>query len=94
MIELTIGRDGIAEVRFDAPGEKVNLLNEEALARLDEVLGRLETGCRDRSIRAVVVVRNEIPRSPWRANARSIAAMICASAASLFVTNRTRGNPV
>jgi len=55
VIELTIGRDGIAEVRFDAPGEKVNLLNEEALARLDEVLGRLETGCRDRSIRAVVV---------------------------------------
>ncbi|HKY31162.1 MAG TPA: 3-hydroxyacyl-CoA dehydrogenase NAD-binding domain-containing protein [Candidatus Polarisedimenticolia bacterium] len=42
MIDLSIGPDGIAELRFDTPGEKVNILTEASLARLSGLLGELE----------------------------------------------------
>ena len=55
MIDLVIGADGIARVRFDDPDEKVNLLTEAALARLEEILDRLESGGRERTLRGVVL---------------------------------------
>lgn len=55
MIDLIIGADGIARVCFNDPDEKVNLLTVAAMARLEEILGRLETGARDASLRGVVL---------------------------------------
>lgn len=55
MIDLVIGDDGIARVRFDDPGEKVNLLGVAAMARLAEILTGLEARARERTLRGVVV---------------------------------------
>lgn len=55
MIDLVIGDDGIARVRFDDPDEKVNLLSVAAMARLSEILTTLETGARERTVRGVVL---------------------------------------
>lgn len=56
MIDLILpgdGDGGIARVRFDTPGEKVNLLTEESLRRLDRILEAVEEGCAKGSIRGV-----------------------------------------
>ena len=55
MIGMSVGRDKIAEIRFDAPDEKVNLLTEALLTRLNAILGDIEAGCRDGTIRAVIL---------------------------------------
>ncbi|MGH9866701.1 MAG: 3-hydroxyacyl-CoA dehydrogenase NAD-binding domain-containing protein [Candidatus Polarisedimenticolia bacterium] len=57
MIELTMGSgtapEGIAEVRFDHPTDRVNLLSEASMQRLSEILDRLEQDARDGRVRGV-----------------------------------------
>ena len=54
MIDLVIGKDKVAEARFDAPGEKVNILNVASMARLAEVLDAIERGARDGAIAGAI----------------------------------------
>ncbi|HEY3174539.1 MAG TPA: 3-hydroxyacyl-CoA dehydrogenase NAD-binding domain-containing protein [Candidatus Polarisedimenticolia bacterium] len=55
MIDLTIDPSGTARILFDDPGEKVNILTEASLSELSEILSRLESACRDRTLRCVVI---------------------------------------
>lgn len=54
-LTLEISGDGVAWLVFDAPGARVNILRSGVLARLDELLGELETAAREGRVRAVVV---------------------------------------
>ncbi len=60
MIDLLLeaspdGKGDIAEVRFDALGQKVNLLTEDKLARLDGIIARLEDLARSGKLRGAVI---------------------------------------
>ena len=52
-VTITVTNDGIAVVKFDALGEKMNTLSAKLMASFDGVLTRLET---DTSIRAAVLI--------------------------------------
>ncbi len=52
-VTCTVTADGIAVVKFDAPGEKVNTLSAKAFAAFEGVLTRLET---DPAIKAAVLI--------------------------------------
>ena len=52
-VTLNVTADGIAVVRFDAPGEKVNTLSAALMKTFDSVMTRLET---DPSIKAAVLI--------------------------------------
>jgi hypothetical protein len=52
-VKIDVTTDGIAIVRFDAPGEKMNTLSAKLMASFDGVLTRLES---DPAIRAAVLI--------------------------------------
>ena len=52
-VSVTVTPDGIAVVRFDAPGEKVNTLSEKLMKSFDAVLETLES---DPKVRAGVLI--------------------------------------
>jgi enoyl-CoA hydratase/carnithine racemase len=52
-VTITVSQDGIATVKFDAVGEKVNTLSAKMFASFEGVLNRLET---DPTIRAAVLI--------------------------------------
>lgn len=52
-VKIDVTTDGIAVVRFDAPGEKMNTLSAKLMASFDGVLTRLES---DPAIRAAVLI--------------------------------------
>jgi len=54
MIDLVRDHDGYALVRFDTPGEKVNLISEAWLGRLSEILDALEAEAATGSLHGVL----------------------------------------
>ncbi len=48
-----VGADGIAEIRFDTPGEKVNLISPQSLAALDDAISFLE---RQEGLRGAIIL--------------------------------------
>jgi len=55
MIELYLDSEAVAELRFDTPGEKVNLLSVASLNRLSQLLDELAPQCAAGKIRAVLL---------------------------------------
>ncbi|CAN5763310.1 fatty acid oxidation complex subunit alpha FadB [soil metagenome] len=54
-LTLEVSSDGVAWLVFDRPGAKLNVLSSGVMARLDALLGEIEAGARDGSIRGVVI---------------------------------------
>lgn len=54
-LSLDMGSDGVAWLIFDQPDARVNLLSAQVMARLDALLGQIETAARSGQVRAVVV---------------------------------------
>ena len=54
-LTLEIAGDGVAWLVFDRPDSRVNLLTRDVMARLDALLGEIETAARAGRIRAVVI---------------------------------------
>ena len=52
-VTISVTSDGIAVVKFDAPGEKVNTLSAKLMKSFDAVMTKLET---DPAIRAAVLI--------------------------------------
>ncbi len=48
-----VGADGIAEIRFDTPGERVNLISPQTLAALDDAISFLE---RQEGLRGAIIL--------------------------------------
>ena len=59
--------DGIAIIRLDQPGKPVNVISAELVAAMDEILGRLEEGEADASVRAAVILSEK--KGTWIAGA-------------------------
>jgi 3-hydroxyacyl-CoA dehydrogenase/enoyl-CoA hydratase/3-hydroxybutyryl-CoA epimerase len=54
-LSLDMGSDGVAWLIFDQPDARVNLLSSAVMARLDALLGEIETAARSGLTRALVI---------------------------------------
>ena len=54
-LTLQVEGDGVAWLTFDRPGSKANILTSGVMARLDALLGEIETGAREGRIKALAI---------------------------------------